>query len=211
MGGAVVLALFALAVCTPVILTFLASFKSVRELSDGLIPVLNESGGISMWKPLPLYPTLRHYIGLLFETPDFFIVFWNSMKITLLILAGQALIAIPAGWALAAYHFRGKRILLMVYIILMLMPFQVTMLPSYLVLERLRWMNTQASVIVPAIFSTFPVFIIYRGFLAIPKELAEAARVDGAGEFSVFFRIAIPLGMPGILSALCSDFWNIGI
>lgn len=210
-GGALVLVLFALVVCTPVILTFLASFKGVRELADGLVPVLNESGGISMWKPLPLYPTLRHYIGLLFETPDFFIVFWNSMKITVLILAGQALVAIPAGWAMAAFDFRGKRIVLLVYIILMLMPFQVTMLPSYLALERLGWMNTQASVIVPAIFSTFPVFIIYRGFLAIPKELAEAARVDGAGEFAVFFRIAVPLGMPGILSAFVLGFleyWN---
>lgn len=210
-GGALILVLFAFVMCIPVILTFLASFKSGRELVDGLIPVLNESGGISVWKPLPLYPTLRHYIGLLFETPDFFIVFWNSMKITIRILAGQALVAIPAGWALAVFDFRGKRILLMVYIILMLMPFQVTMLPSYLVLERLGWMNTQASVIVPAIFSTFPVFIIYRGFLAIPKELAEAARVDGAGEFSVFFRIGIPLGMPGILSAFVLGFleyWN---
>lgn len=203
------LSVLAVVVCAPIALTILASVKSGKELSDGLLPVL--SGGGGGWNAFPQYPTLRHYVKLLFGTPDFFIVFWNSMKITALILAGQALVAIPAGWVLAVYEFRGKRVILMGYIVLMLMPFQVTMFPSYLVLEQLGLMNTQIAVILPAVFSTFPVFLIYRGFLAIPKELMEAARVDGAGEVSVFLRIGIPLGLPGILSAFVLGFleyWN---
>lgn len=207
----VVLFALALVICAPVILTVFASVKSGRELSDNLLPILSGGGQAACWKPLPLYPTLGHYAKLLFKTPEFFAVFWNSVKITVLVLAGQTVVAIPAGWALAKYEFKGKKIVLVIYIILMLMPFQITMLPSYLVLERLGIMNTQAAVILPAIFSTFPVFLIYRGFVAIPKELTEAARVDGAGEFAVFFRIGIPLGMPGIQSALVLGFleyWN---
>ena len=93
----------------------------------------------------------------------------------------------------------------------MLLPFQVTMLPSYLVMNKMNLMNTQASVILPAIFSTFPVFLIYRSFTSIPKELLEAARVDGAGEFQIFWEIGIPLGSPGLLSAIVLgflDYWN---
>lgn len=210
-SNTVILSALAVCMCAPVILTLFASFKSGQELEHNLMPILSGSEGPASWKLLPLYPTLRHYVKLLFEMPDFFIVFWNSVKITALILAGQAAVAVPAAWAFAKFNFRGKNVLLMIYIILMLMPFQVTMLPSYLVMDRIGLMNTQASVILPAIFSTLPVFIIYRGFVAIPKELLEAAQVDGAGELAVFVRIGIPLGMPGILSALVLGFleyWN---
>jgi multiple sugar transport system permease protein len=72
-------------------------------------------------------------------------------------------------------------------------------------------MNTHWSIILPAVFSTFPVFIMYRGFAAIPKELYEAAKIDGAGDWQTFIRIGIPLGSPGILSALVLGFleyWN---
>ena len=90
----------------------------------------------------------------------------------------------------------------------MLLPFQVTMLPSYLVLNKMNLMDTQAAVILPA---AFPVFLVYRGFTAVPKELLDAARVEGAGEFIVFLKIGIPLGSPGILSAAVLgflDYWN---
>lgn len=210
-GNTVLLSALAMIICAPVILTVLASFKSGRELSDNLLPILSGGTKSASWKPVPLYPTLRHYIKLLFQTPDFFAVFWNSVKITAVILAGQVVVAVPAGWALAKFQFRGKKIILVLYIILMLMPFQIMMLPSYLVLERFGIMNTQAAVILPAVFSTFPVFLIYRGFVSIPRELTEAARVDGAGEGAVFFRIGIPLGMPGIRSAAVLGFleyWN---
>lgn len=203
--------LLALIVCMPVLMTVLASLKSGWELSDHLLPILEENGEWVRWRILPVYPTLHHHIKLLFQTPQFFTVFWNSVKIVGAILAGQILVAVPAGWALAKFSFRGKRILLLLYIVLMLMPFQVTMLPSYLVLDKLKMMNTQAAVILPAVFSTFPVFIIYRGFTAIPKEMIEAAQIDGAGDYTIFFRIGIPLGIPGILSALVLSFleyWN---
>ena len=85
------------------------------------------------------------------------------------------------------------------------------MLPNYLVLNRMNLINTQLSVILPGIFSTFPVFLMYRGFRDIPKSLIEAAKIDGAGEAAVFFKVGIPLGSSGILSALVLGFldcWN---
>lgn len=198
-------------VCVPVILVILGSFKSGNELADSLSSILANTGEMIDWKLLPNYPTFVHYIKLLFWTPEFLTVFWNSMKIVVWILIGQLFVAVPAAWAFATFRWKGKNIVFTLYVILMLLPFQVTMLPSYLVINNLHLMNTHASVILPAIFSTFPVFLIYRSFTSIPKELLEAARVDGAGEFQIFWRIGIPLGSPGILSAIVLgflDYWN---
>lgn len=122
------------------------------------------------------------------------------------------LVAVPAAWAFGSFDFKGKRILFTIYIVLMLMPFQVTMLSSYLVLSKMKLMGTNWSVILPAVFSTFPVFIMYQSFRRIPREILEAARMDGAGEWKIFAKIGLPLGSPGILSALVLGFldnWNL--
>lgn len=209
--GEMMLFLASITLCLPVLLTVFASLKSGWELKEYLLPILSENGEKAKWFLGPAYPTLSHFRKLLFETPQFFVVFWNSVKMVFLILCGQIAVAIPAGWAFARFNFRGKKILLLIYIILMLMPFQVTMLPSYLVIDFLGLLNTQMSVVLPAIFSTFPVFVVYRGFMMIPQEIIEAAQVDGAGDVSVLLRIGIPLGMPGILSAFVLGFleyWN---
>lgn len=207
----ILLCLVAAMVCAPIVLVVLSSFKSGWELKENLLPILEESSKKEHWKILPCYPEISHYSKLLLKTPQFFVVFWNSIKMTGIILLGQAVVAIPSGWAFAKFRFRGRKLIMSIYIILMLMPFQVTMLPTYLVMERLGLMNTQASIILPAVFSTFPVFIIYRGFLEIPDELIEAAKVDGAGDFTIFIKIGIPLGKSGILSAMVLGFleyWN---
>lgn len=197
--------------CLPILAVILGSLKSSRELMNSLSAVIGNSGGKICWHLLPLYPTLKHFIKLLFYTPEFLSVFWNSMKIVFCILFGQVFVAIPAAWGFAKFSFRGKNALFIVYVILMLMPFGVMMLPSYLVLNQIHLMNTHWAIILPAAFSTFPVFVMYRGFCAIPKDLYEAAKIDGAGEWQIFFMVGIPLGSPGILSALVLGFleyWN---
>ncbi len=97
-------------------------------------------------------------------------------------------------------------LIIFVVAVLMLIPFQVTMLSSYLVLTRLHLMNTQWAVILPAVFSAFPVFLCYGGFSAIPQAMLEAARIDGAGEAGLFLWIGLPLGRGGICSALILGF-----
>ena len=93
----------------------------------------------------------------------------------------------------------------------MLIPFQVTMLSQYLVLNKMQLMNTRLAIIIPAIFSTFSVFLIYRGFSDIPEDVPNSARIDGANEFQVLWYIGLPLGKTGILSCVVLSFldlWN---
>ncbi len=88
----------------------------------------------------------------------------------------------------------------------MLLPFQVTMVPSYLVLNRLNLMDTVWAVILPGIFSTYPVFIMARGFEAIPNSVIEAAELDGAGRFIIFLRLGLPMNLSGLISAFVLGF-----
>lgn len=198
--------------CTPVLFLLTGSVTSRYELGQYLAPLSDAAKGFVYWKWMPDYPAFSHYENVLLFTPQFYVVFWNSVKITAFILAGQLLVAVPAAWAFAIYPFPRRRLLFTVYLVLMLMPFQVTMLSSYLVLNGLHLMNTHGAVILPAVFSTFPVFLIYRSFCGIPKELLEAARVDGAGEWQIFWRMGIPLASGGILSSAVLGFlecWNL--
>lgn len=198
--------------CTPVLFLLTGSVTSRYELGQYLTPLSDAAKGFVYWKWMPDYPAFSHYENVLLFTPQFYVVFWNSVKITAFILAGQLLVAVPAAWAFAIYPFPRRRLLFTVYLALMLMPFQVTMLSSYLVLNGLHLMNTHGAVILPAVFSAFPVFLIYRSFCGIPKELLEAARVDGAGEWQIFWRMGIPLASGGILSSAVLGFlecWNL--
>lgn len=176
------------------------------ELRESLLPLMADTDRLISWRFLPFYPTFGHYAKILFQTPQFFIVFWNSMKITVSVLLGQLVIAVPAAWAFAVYRFRFRKLLFTLYVVLMLMPFQVTMLSSYLVLDGLGLMNRHGAIILPAIFSTYPVFLIYRGFCDLPGGLVEAARIDGAGEWTIFARLGLPLASGGILSAAVLGF-----
>ena len=198
--------------CTPVLFLLTGSVTSRYVLGQYLAPLSDAAKGFVYWKWMPDYPVFSHYENVLLFTPQFYVVFWNSVKITAFILAGQLLVAVPAAWAFAIYPFPRRRLLFTVYLVLMLMPFQVTMLSSYLVLNGLHLMNTHGAVILPAVFSAFPVFLIYRSFCGIPKELLEAARVDGAGEWQIFWRMGIPLASGGILSSAVLGFlecWNL--
>lgn len=192
--------------CAPVLFLLSGSILSRQELRESLLPLMADTDQLITWRFFPMYPTFAHYGKLLFQTPQFFVVFWNSMKITVCILLGQLLIGVPAAWAFAVYPFRFRKVLFTLYIVLMLMPFQVTMLSSYLVLDGLGLMNTQEAIILPAVFSTYPVFLVYRGFCNLPRGLIEAARIDGAGEWMIFAKLGLPLASGGILSAMVLGF-----
>ena len=197
--------------CLPIALLLTGSVMGSWELNQYLGPLFSESLNFINWKLVPDYPTIENYARLLFLTPQFFVLFWNSMKMTACILAGQLLAGVPAAWAFAVYKVKGSRTLFVLYVVLMLLPFQVTMLSSYLVLNRLGMLNTHQAVIMPAVFSTFPVFLSYGGFRTIPMQLIEAARIDGAGEVAIFVKIGLPLGKSGLLSAMVLGFleyWN---
>ncbi len=201
----------ALLIILPILILLSGSIMDTYELTEYLLPVFTEGDSFISWRFVPEYPTFENYGRLLFLTPQFFVLFFNSIKVVACILAGQMLIAVPAAWAFAVYPVRGGRAVFAGYIVLMLLPFQVTMLSTYLVLNKLSVLNTHAAIILPAVFSTFPVFLSYGGFRGIPKQLFEAARIDGAGELTIFFRLGLPLGKSGMLSAMVLGFleyWN---
>lgn len=195
----------------PLFLMFTNSFLGVQEIKEAYGAILGEDIGNVAIRLVPQYMTLRSYVELLLDSPDFFVMFWNSCRQVFPILAGQILIGMPAAWAFARFRFRGRRILFFLYMLLMIMPFQVTMVSNYIVLSKLLLMNTHLALIVPGIFSTFPVFIMEKFFKAIPEAVLDAAKVDGAGALQIFMKIGLPLGMPGIMSSsiLCFlEYWN---
>lgn len=181
------------------------------ELKTTIGPAVAGQTGYASWPLLPSWPTLQPLVELLLDTPQFFVMFWNSFKLVIPSVLGQLLVGAPAAWALSRLRFKGRKLLFTIYIVLMLMPFQVTMVPNYLVVNSLGLMDTIWAVILPFAFSAFPVFIMSKSFDAVPHALLEAAAIDGAGPFKTFFRIGLPLGVPGILSALVLGFlecWN---
>lgn len=190
----------------PVLFLVTGSLMGEGELAKHLAPVLLEADGFVNWRLFPMYPTLQNMVELLCDSPEFFHMFWNTMGLTAGILLGQLVFGAPAAWGLARCPFRGSRAVYGLYILLMLMPFQAMMLPEYLMLDKLSLDNTMWAVILPGIFSTFSVFLMYRFFSEVPEEILEAARIDGAGEGAVFFWMGLPLGRTGIVSALLLQF-----
>ena len=205
------LCVFAFFVWMPLWMLLSASFQGAAETANNLAPVLGDGTGYARWHLILQAPTLRAYVELLLDTPEFFVMFWNACGQVFPIVLGQILIGAPAAWAFARFSFPWKRTLYALYIILMLLPFQVTMVSSYFVLDRMGLMNTVWAIILPGAVSTFPVFLMIRFFTAIPSTITEAAALDGAGPLQIFWYLGPPLGAPGILSAVVLGFleyWN---
>lgn len=199
-------------ICAPLLMIPGGSLMDSAEMRRILAPILGEGSGFAVWHLIPLYPTIGHFYRLLIESPAFYRLFWNTVGMTAAILLGQLVVGLPSAWAFAAFRFRGRDFLFGLYVVLMLLPFQVMLLPQYIVLQKLQMYNHPAAVVLPAIFSTFPVFIMYRGFTQIDGEILEAARLDGAGEWQIFLQIGLPLGKMGIQAAIVLSFleyWNL--
>lgn len=197
----VILAALCMLVWLPFLFMAASSLMSEGELQERFGPILAAQTGKIKPSLMPDYPTLRPFVELLLDSPGFFVMFWNSFFQTGTVLLGQAVIATAAAWAFGIYSFPGKKQLFFLYIILMILPFQVMQAANYLVLDRLHLIDTHLAVILPGIFSAFPVFIMTQFFSSIPISLLEAARLDGAGEWGIFIKIGIPMGFPGIMAA----------
>ncbi len=205
-------ALLCLFVFLPLLLLLSGSLTHSAELSQLLSPMLSGGEGFVSWEFVPKFPTLQQYVELLLDRPQFFVMFWNSVYLAAGSLLLQLVLATPAAWWFARNKRRWGKRLFLLYVILMLMPFQVTMVSNYLMLKATRLLNTHWSILVPAAFSPFPVFIMYRFFRAIPGQVLEAAKIDGANEMRVFVSIGAPMGSAGVASAMILSFmeyWNL--
>jgi len=199
--------LIAILGCFPIYFLVISSFRGGGELRRVLLPMFSVISDTYMrFSLLPSHPTLRYYIHVLLDSPEFFTTLWNTTYMTTVILLLQLIVGVPAAWAFAKFEFPFRKTLFTVYIILMMMPFQVTMLSNFIVLDHMHLLDTYWAVTLPVGFSTFPIIIMYRFFRGIPAEILEAAKIDGAGEWKVFRYITLPIGSSGIISAMVLGF-----
>ncbi|MDR1600676.1 MAG: carbohydrate ABC transporter permease [Oscillospiraceae bacterium] len=206
------LCLLAAVVTLPLVMTLCASFMGEAELMEHIGAVLPGGSGRALTPTLPAAPTLRQYAALLLDTSVYLRMFWNSLLTVVPVVLGQAVVGTLAAWGFARYRFPARDGLFMGYIALMMMPFQVTLAPSYLALDLLNLIDTRWAIILPGIFSTFAVFLLRQFFQTVPYELVEAARIDSAGEARLFVWIGLPLGLPGVASLCVLSFldnWNL--
>ncbi len=213
-----VLALMAIIFIFPLALTVTNSFMSEAEISNnyGMVGSDSTDAGASESKYavmslIPELVVLDQYYAVLVKKSQFLYMFWNSVILVLPIVAGQTIIASMAAYAFAKFRFRGRDQLFFVYLTVMLMPFQVTLVPNYLVADWLGLINSNLSIILPGIFNTFGVFLLKQYMEQIPDSYIEAAEVDGAGQIAIFFRIILPMcknGIAAMFILLFIDNWN---
>lgn len=212
-------AFFAILFLMPIILTITNSFMSASEISAnyGSVFATTETGGkvyISEKVNLKFIPDMvsfSQYITVLFKSPDYLLKFWNSVVLVGPIVLFQLLVASLASYGFARYSGRFRQIVFFSYIILMLMPYQVTLVPNYLVAEWLNILDSYWAIWLPGIFSPFAVFLLTKFMKRIPSGVVEAAQIDGAGEWQIYRRICLPLCKGAICSAailIFIDYWN---
>ncbi|TYS89632.1 carbohydrate ABC transporter permease [Rossellomorea aquimaris] len=157
----------------------------------------------------PENPTLENYLNL-FESMNFGVYLRNTLVIVLFSFLGLFFNAM-AGYGFAKFHFKGKEKIFYIVLATMMIPAQVTMIPVYLILNEMGLTNTMTGIILPGLAAAFSIFLFRQFMTTIPTDLLEAARLDGAGEFYIFFKLIVPIAKPifavqGILTFIGA--WN---
>lgn len=206
------LVLLCMLILIPIVCTFLYSFFSKGEISA----YLSQRGSYddSAWLDILFSPapaSLRQYYEIFIEGPAYLQFFCNSVMYSASILAGQALVIPLTAYALSRFTFRGRDAIFFCVLVLMILPFQVTMAPSVMMLRTMGLMDTVWSVILPMVFSPFYIFLLRQFMVGIPNELLEAGMVDGVGPVRGFVYVILPVCKPiiGAAAALSfADCWN---
>lgn len=203
----------------PTILTISNSFMTSNEITANYGAMLNNMNGTEKTfisdklnlKFIPDKVTFSQYVSVLFKSPEYLLKFWNSVILVVPITVFQLLIALFASYGFARSSGKLKNIIFFSYIILMLMPYQVTLVPNFLVADKFGLLNTRWSIILPGIFSPFSVFLLTKIMRRIPSSYIEAAKLDGASEWQILFHICIPLCKSALFSVallVFIDYWN---
>ncbi|MDD2458541.1 MAG: carbohydrate ABC transporter permease [Eubacteriales bacterium] len=210
----------------PIVMTVLNSFMSSEEIvaNYGMLfdqarnpwempadPELPWIAPTAHFKLIPDLVSAQQYIEILFKSTDYLVKFWNSVFLVLPIVAGQIFVGALAAYAFTRFRGRLAQIAFFAYIILMLMPFQVTLVPNYIVAEWFGLIDNPLAIILPGIFSTFSVFLITKYMRRIPRDYIEVAQLDGAGHWAIFSKILLPMCRTAVYSLavlVFIDFWN---
>jgi multiple sugar transport system permease protein len=167
--------------------TIITSFKSRSEVR--VFPP-------TWW---PQEPTLEHWIGLTNLNIGSFTLFYrNSLvvatSVTVLVLLTSALV----GYVLAKHNFRGREFVFVAILCMLMIPFNISIIPLYALIVDLKWSNTFWALIIPSAYSPFGIFLMRQFMHGIPNELIDAARIDGATEYGIFYRVILPLTAPAL-------------
>ena len=161
---------------------------------------------------LPDPITFDHYQKLFDYLPNLWRYVWNTFRIAGLSTVGQLLSCSMAGYALARLRFPGRALILVVLLLTLMVPGQVTIIPIYVLFRELHWINTPWALIVPAFFgNAFATFFFRQFFINIPREVEEAAILDGASRFRLYWNIAVPMAKPAFFALGALTFvgqWN---
>ena len=209
-------AFFALAFLLPTVLTITNSFMSESEIQSnyGMIFSTTSGGYVSETVNLKFIPdkvTFSQYVTGLIKSPDYLIKFWNSLILVVPIVIFQVAVASVAAYSFTRWRGKIRSGIFFFYVILMLMPYQVTLVPNYLVSQWLGILNTRWAIILPGIFAPFSVFLLTKFMRRIPYSLIEAAKVDGAGEWEIFTKVCLPQCRSALYSIailVFIDYWN---
>lgn len=212
LGKSIILIITTVLILLPLVYTVTNAFMGGSELSYyyGSLWEYDNQRYIT-FHLLPERWSLEGMYQVLLATPEYLIKFWNSFGMTALIVAGQAAVAVLAGYGFSRFRFPGRYPLFVAVVIIMMMPYQVTLVSNYIILDRLHLIGSYAAVILPGIFSAFGVFLMKQTMDEIPDEILEAAKLDGAGQWKTMFHIVLPVSRGGIISLVLLAFidnWN---
>ena len=138
-----------------------------------------------------------NYVEVFRQVP-FLEQFWVSVRVTVLTVVGQVVLCSMAGYAFARMRFAASATIFAVMLSILMIPNQAYLIPQYQIVQNLGWLDTVPGIVIPTIFSAFGTFLMRQFFVTLPDELEEAARLDGANSFQIFWRVMLPLARPSI-------------
>ena len=207
------LGMLAIVILLPVAMTMLYSFFSPEEIRAFMDTRGNyDQDAFMQVKLAPDMFSLSQYYTILIEDMSILRYFVNSAMYAAAILLGQALIIPMMAYALSRFKFPGRDAIFFVVIMLMLLPFQVTMVPNVITLRAMGLLNTVWSVILPMTIAPFYIFLLRQYMVGLPDEMLEAAQIDGAGTWRCFVHLVLPVCRPVIGAAVAlsfADCWNL--
>ena len=214
----VLAAVFAFMFLMPTVLTITNSFMTQSEITANYGQVFqNATDGKSYIKDtinlkfIPDKVSFSQYFTVLLKSPDFLYKFWNSVILVAPIVLAQLMVASVAAYGFTRWRGKVRDTIFFAYVILMLMPYQVTLVPNYLVSDFLGLLNTRWAIILPGAFAPFSVFLLTKSMRRIPVSLIESAKLDGAGEWHIFWNICLPQCRSALYSIailVFIDYWN---
>jgi multiple sugar transport system permease protein len=161
------------------------------------------------WLPTEFH--YENYVAVFKSSVPFLTFAWNSVKVTFAVTVGQIITCSMAAFAFARLRFPGKNFLFILLLASLMVPGQVTIIPVFIIMRKLGLINTHLALILPGLTSAFGVFLMRQFFLTLPQDLLDAAKIDGAGAWKTFWRIALPLAGPAISALVILTFngtWN---